>query len=101
MEVALRTLARGERESAARIAVLGDMGELGESAREAHRDAGALAAQLGIDRLFAVGAARGRGGRRPRAPRAWTRRRCTPGATAEETARARARARSRRATACS
>jgi UDP-N-acetylmuramoyl-tripeptide--D-alanyl-D-alanine ligase len=52
MEVALRTLARGE---ARRIAVLGDMGELGEFGPEAHRDAGALAAQLGIDRLFAVG----------------------------------------------
>ena len=31
------------------------MGELGEYGNEAHRDAGALAAQLGIDRLFAVG----------------------------------------------
>jgi UDP-N-acetylmuramoyl-tripeptide--D-alanyl-D-alanine ligase len=31
------------------------MGELGEYGAEAHRDAGALAAQLGIDRLFAVG----------------------------------------------
>jgi UDP-N-acetylmuramyl pentapeptide synthase len=54
MEVALRTLARGET-SGRRIAVLGDMGELGEYGGEAHRDAGALVAQLGIDRLFAVG----------------------------------------------
>jgi UDP-N-acetylmuramoyl-tripeptide--D-alanyl-D-alanine ligase len=54
MEVALRTLARGDG-SGRRIAVLGDMGELGEYGAEAHRDAGALAAQLGIDRLFAVG----------------------------------------------
>jgi UDP-N-acetylmuramoyl-tripeptide--D-alanyl-D-alanine ligase len=54
MEVALRTLARGD-VSGRRIAVLGDMGELGEYGTEAHRDAGALAAQLGIDRLFAVG----------------------------------------------
>jgi UDP-N-acetylmuramoyl-tripeptide--D-alanyl-D-alanine ligase len=54
MEVALRTLARGE-VTGRRIAVLGDMGELGEYGAEAHRDAGALAAQLGIDRLYAVG----------------------------------------------
>jgi UDP-N-acetylmuramoyl-tripeptide--D-alanyl-D-alanine ligase len=54
MEVALRTLARGEA-IGRRIAVLGDMGELGEYGSEAHRNAGALAAQLGIDRLFAVG----------------------------------------------
>ena len=31
-------------------------GELGEYGADAHRDAGALAAQLGIDRLYAVGA---------------------------------------------
>ncbi len=55
MEVALRTLARADG-SGRRIAVIGDMGELGEYGAEAHRDAGALAAQLGIDRLFAVGA---------------------------------------------
>jgi len=54
MEVALRTLARGE-VTGRRIAVLGDMGELGEYGAEAHRDAGELAAQLGIDRVFAVG----------------------------------------------
>jgi UDP-N-acetylmuramoyl-tripeptide--D-alanyl-D-alanine ligase len=53
MEVALRTLARGD--GGRRIAVLGDMGELGEYGADAHRDAGALAAQLGIDRLYAVG----------------------------------------------
>jgi len=38
------------------IAVLGDMGELGDEADSAHREAGALAARLGIDALFALGA---------------------------------------------
>jgi UDP-N-acetylmuramoyl-tripeptide--D-alanyl-D-alanine ligase len=56
MEVALRALAqpRGEHD-VRRIAVLGDMGELGAEAEGAHRAAGALAARLGIDLLFAVG----------------------------------------------
>ena len=54
MEVALRSLAelKGARRG---LAVLGDMGELGPIAREAHRAAGALAAELGIDLLFALG----------------------------------------------
>lgn len=51
---ALRCLA--QRKGAARgLAVLGDMGELGESAVDAHREAGALAAKLGIDALVALG----------------------------------------------
>lgn len=54
MEVALRTLARGD-VPGQRIAVLGDMGELGEYGDEAHQGAGTLAAKLGVDRLFAVG----------------------------------------------
>ena len=54
MEVALRTLARGE-VTGRRIAVLGDMGELGEHGDEAHEGVGSLAARLGIDRLFALG----------------------------------------------
>jgi len=54
MGVALRLLAgmaRGKR----RFAVLGDMGELGETAVEAHRGSGRLAAELGIEFLFALG----------------------------------------------
>ena len=38
-----------------RVLVLGDMGELGESAADIHRRVGALAARLGIERLYAVG----------------------------------------------
>jgi UDP-N-acetylmuramoyl-tripeptide--D-alanyl-D-alanine ligase len=57
MEVALRALAapRGEQQ-VRRIAVLGDMGELGAESEKAHRATGALAARLGIDLLVAVGA---------------------------------------------
>jgi UDP-N-acetylmuramoyl-tripeptide--D-alanyl-D-alanine ligase len=54
LENALRLLAslpQGGRS----IAVLGDMGELGAAADPAHREAGRLAAGLGIDFLFAVG----------------------------------------------
>jgi UDP-N-acetylmuramoyl-tripeptide--D-alanyl-D-alanine ligase len=53
MEVALRLLAGcgGGR----RLAVLGDMGELGGEADKAHRETGRLAASLGIDLLVAVG----------------------------------------------
>ncbi len=38
-----------------RVLVLGDMGELGEAAPDIHRRVGALAARLGIERLYAVG----------------------------------------------
>jgi UDP-N-acetylmuramoyl-tripeptide--D-alanyl-D-alanine ligase len=55
LEVALRALVRGESKGR-RIAVLGDMGELGEYGAEAHREAGELAARLGVDRIFALGA---------------------------------------------
>jgi UDP-N-acetylmuramyl pentapeptide synthase len=54
MEVALRMLA-GSAAAGRRIAVLGDMGELGPTSDKAHREAGRLAAQLGVDRLFALG----------------------------------------------
>ncbi len=53
MEIALRLLAGSG--SGRRIAVLGDMGELGETADQAHREAGRLVANLGIDFLVAVG----------------------------------------------
>lgn len=68
---ALRTLAAmsvGRRT----VAVLGEMAELGDAARQGHEQAGRLAADLGIDVLVTVGgdgaaalagAARGRGGR--------------------------------------
>jgi UDP-N-acetylmuramoyl-tripeptide--D-alanyl-D-alanine ligase len=55
MALALHTLARVDA-AGRRIAVLGDMGELGASAEQAHADAGRLAAELGIDWLFALGA---------------------------------------------
>src|SRR5690606_34289649 len=38
-----------------RVAVLGEMLELGELSDQAHRDVGALAAALGFDRVIAVG----------------------------------------------
>jgi UDP-N-acetylmuramoyl-tripeptide--D-alanyl-D-alanine ligase len=53
MEVALRLLASSG--AGRRIAVLGDMGELGDSANKAHDEAGRLVATLGIDHLIAVG----------------------------------------------
>jgi UDP-N-acetylmuramoyl-tripeptide--D-alanyl-D-alanine ligase len=55
MEVALRSLA-GQKGTRRGIAVLGDMGELGATAPAAHRGAGRLAAQLGLDFVFALGA---------------------------------------------
>ena len=38
-----------------RIAVLGDMAELGKQSVSAHTEVGQLAAELGVDQLFAVG----------------------------------------------
>jgi UDP-N-acetylmuramoyl-tripeptide--D-alanyl-D-alanine ligase len=54
VEVALRGLAK-LRGGSRGVAVLGDMGELGESADEAHRAAGRLVAELGLDFLFTLG----------------------------------------------
>ena len=50
---ALEVLARTECEK--RIAVLGDMGELGDIAEQAHYNVGALTAMLGIDSVIAIG----------------------------------------------
>ncbi len=55
LEVALRLLADSP-VAGRRLAVLGDMGELGDASESAHREAGRLVATLGIDLLFAVGA---------------------------------------------
>ncbi len=38
-----------------RYLVLGDMGELGETAAQLHKDAGKLAKELGVDKLFTLG----------------------------------------------
>ncbi|MEE6297067.1 UDP-N-acetylmuramoyl-tripeptide--D-alanyl-D-alanine ligase [Georgenia wangjunii] len=54
MAAALRTLAAMP--AGRRVAVLGDMLELGDSAAADHAAVGALAARLGTDRLIAVGA---------------------------------------------
>ncbi|MCS5635610.1 MAG: UDP-N-acetylmuramoyl-tripeptide--D-alanyl-D-alanine ligase [Myxococcota bacterium] len=37
------------------IAILGDMGELGDTSEQAHRQLGRLSAQLGVDELFVLG----------------------------------------------
>lgn len=58
MDAALRSLAR-LRGAGRGIAVLGDMGELGATTAAAHRAAGRLAAELGLDVLVAVGARAG------------------------------------------
>ena len=53
VSAALEVLARTECER--RVAVLGDMGELGALTEQAHFNAGALAAMLGIDFVVAIG----------------------------------------------
>ena len=54
MRDALETLARLET-SGRRLAVLGQMGELGDEGAEAHRDAGRLAGSLGLEELYLIG----------------------------------------------
>lgn len=53
VSAALEVLARTECER--RVAVLGDMGELGDLTEQAHFNAGALADMLGIDFVVAIG----------------------------------------------
>lgn len=53
MAAALRAVAGLDRSR--RVAVLGEMLELGESAERAHRDIGVLARELGYDRVVVVG----------------------------------------------
>ena len=38
-----------------RVAVIGDMGELGEFSQEAHEEVGRVAARCGVDEIFAIG----------------------------------------------
>ncbi len=54
MQAALRSVSRHKGEQRA-IAILGDMGELGEGAEEDHRAIGEFAARCGVDFLFALG----------------------------------------------
>ena len=53
MAEALRILAQTEHPR--RMAVLGDMGELGDLTEQAHRDMGTLARTLGLDTVIAIG----------------------------------------------
>jgi UDP-N-acetylmuramoyl-tripeptide--D-alanyl-D-alanine ligase len=54
MKAALRTLVELDSEGQ-RIAVLGEMGELGQESESGHREVGEAAATLGIDHLIAIG----------------------------------------------
>jgi UDP-N-acetylmuramyl pentapeptide synthase len=54
MKAALRTLVELETEGK-RIAVLGEMGELGPESESGHREVGEEAATLGVDHLIAIG----------------------------------------------
>lgn len=56
MAAALRALASLRRPGGRLLAVLGDMLELGPTAAERHREVGALAAELGVDDVVAIGA---------------------------------------------
>ncbi|PZR73227.1 MAG: UDP-N-acetylmuramoyl-tripeptide--D-alanyl-D-alanine ligase [Chthoniobacterales bacterium] len=54
MKAALRTLIELDADGR-RIAVLGEMGELGDESERGHREVGEAAAELGVDELIAVG----------------------------------------------
>ena len=54
MKAALRTLVELEADGK-RIAVLGEMGELGAESERGHREVGEKAATLGVDQLIAIG----------------------------------------------
>jgi UDP-N-acetylmuramoyl-tripeptide--D-alanyl-D-alanine ligase len=54
MKAALRTLIELDTDGR-RIAVLGEMGELGDESKRGHREVGEAAAELGVDELIAVG----------------------------------------------
>ena len=55
MKAALRTLVELDTDGR-RVAVLGQMSELGEESERRHREVGEAAAALGVDELIAVGA---------------------------------------------
>jgi UDP-N-acetylmuramoyl-tripeptide--D-alanyl-D-alanine ligase len=54
MRAALQTLGEFQTKGR-RIAILGDMAELGDAAGSAHREIGTLAGELGIDHVLAIG----------------------------------------------
>jgi len=54
LEAAFRTLL-GTAEAGRKVAVIGEMCELGDGAEAAHREAGAIGAELGLDVIVAVG----------------------------------------------
>ena len=88
MQVALESLAQAAAARSRGIAVLGDMGELGDAALEAHRATGALVAELGLDHLFALGPSRRAAGRRPRSSAGMAASACTSATTTRRSRRA-------------
>ncbi|HHU38568.1 MAG TPA: UDP-N-acetylmuramoyl-tripeptide--D-alanyl-D-alanine ligase, partial [Propionibacterium sp.] len=56
MSAALHSLAGLRRPGGRLVAAVGDMLELGDTAAQAHREVGELAARLGVDEVLAIGA---------------------------------------------